>query len=130
MNCISPALKTTFDSKPVTDTNRTHIETHVSKHNHHSYTHIPNSKTMARGMRVALLNICSLFHKTLSLFNFLTINKVDVMAINETWLNSSIYNASLMLPGYAIFRLDRPTHGGGVLILVEINILLTMRTQL
>ena len=34
-------------------------------------------------------------------------NDFDILSISETWFNSSLTNASVEIPGYRIFRLDR-----------------------
>ena len=50
-------------------------------------------------------------------------NKVDVLAISETWLNSSISNAEVEIQGYKIHRLDRKRkRGGGVCIYIRNNL--------
>ena len=51
-------------------------------------------------------------------------NKVDViLAISETWLNSSILNAEVEIQGYRIHRLDlKYKRGGGVCIYVRNNL--------
>ena len=50
-------------------------------------------------------------------------NKVDVLAISETWLYSSISNAEVEIQGYKIHRLDRKCkRGGGVCIYIRNNL--------
>ncbi len=41
-----------------------------------------------------------------------------VVGVVETWFNASIPDVSLNVPSYSILRFDRPTHGGGVMLLV------------
>ena len=36
------------------------------------------------------------------------------MTLSETWLNESILDSEISIPGYNLFRLDRGEHGGGV----------------
>jgi hypothetical protein len=43
----------------------------------------------------------------------------DAIAIQETKLNSDFYDGELQLKGYDIHRLDRNSHGGGVLIAIK-----------
>ena len=45
----------------------------------------------------------------------------DVVAVTESWTNSSILDSELTLPGYTLFRRDRPVNreGGGVLLAVS-----------
>ena len=42
--------------------------------------------------------------------------KCDVICISETWLDHSIDDVQVNLPGYQIYRRDRNRHGGGVAI--------------
>lgn len=48
-------------------------------------------------------------------------NQFDIIALTETWLNSSISNYEILPLGYKIFRKDRETgrRGGGVLLAVK-----------
>ena len=39
---------------------------------------------------------------------------VDILAINETRLDSSIQNGEVSIPGYTLERKDRHRNGGGV----------------
>ena len=49
----------------------------------------------------------------------------SVVALVETWLDSSISDLEIFIPGYSIIRLDRNRHGGGILFYIknEITIL-------
>lgn len=54
----------------------------------------------------------------------------EVICICETWLNESILNSEI-LPGYSIFRRDRPDRvGGGILVAVKDNLRTTRRLDL
>jgi len=39
--------------------------------------------------------------------------------ITETWLSDTIYDAEILPYNYTIFRKDRPSRGGGVLLAVD-----------
>lgn len=45
----------------------------------------------------------------------------DIIGVTESWANSEILDAEISLPGYDLFRKDRPVnrHGGGVLLYVR-----------
>ena len=45
----------------------------------------------------------------------------DIIGITESWANPDIADAELMVPGYDLFRRDRPvsSRGGGVLLYVK-----------
>ena len=46
-------------------------------------------------------------------------NKFDVFTISETWLNNTVSDLELEIPGYSLHRLDRQTKkGGGVCVYV------------
>ena len=46
----------------------------------------------------------------------------DVICITETWLNPQLNNANLGLSNFCIFRRDRPTREGGILIAIKANL--------
>ncbi len=41
-----------------------------------------------------------------------------VVGVVERWLNKLMPDGCLNVPGFAILRFDRPTHGGGGLLLL------------
>ena len=72
-------------------------------------------------MKVAHLNVRSLRNKVDLLRQDLTNdNAVDVLTLSETWLNSSITDGELQLPGFSCIRQRRRENrsGGGVIIYV------------
>ena len=46
-------------------------------------------------------------------------NSFDILAISETWLSDKIPNELVNIPGFNVYRKDRPSHGGGVLIYIK-----------
>lgn len=81
---------------------------------------ICNTPTYTSGLTVSHHNIRSIFNKSLDVVHNMSTHNIDFMSFNETWLTSSISNASLYFPNYHFFRLDRSaSHGGGILILVK-----------
>lgn len=44
---------------------------------------------------------------------------MHVLSVNETWLDSSIPDANIFIPGYNVHRRDRTTHGGGVCLYIR-----------
>ena len=52
--------------------------------------------------------------------------KPDVVGITESWLNDSIFTAEVHIPGYVVYRQDRPDTsrgiGGGVLLYVKADL--------
>ncbi|CAH3034725.1 unnamed protein product [Porites lobata] len=49
-------------------------------------------------------------------------NKFDIFTVSETWLNSSVTDLEIEIPGYVIYRIDRQARvGGGVCAYVSRN---------
>ena len=47
-------------------------------------------------------------------------NDFDILTISETWLNGSVHDSEIVIPGYTIKRLDRTNKtGGGVCVFVK-----------
>ena len=46
----------------------------------------------------------------------------SVVAVTETWLSGSFFDNEILPTGYSIFRKDRPSRGGGVLLAVASHI--------
>lgn len=46
-------------------------------------------------------------------------NSIDILCLCETFLNNSISDSQIHLEGYSIFRRDRPSNGGGLVIYVK-----------
>ena len=46
-------------------------------------------------------------------------DRYDVVGITESWGTSDVTDAELNLPGFHLFRADRRTRGGGVLLYVS-----------
>ena len=43
----------------------------------------------------------------------------NIIGLTETWLRDSLLNSEILPTGYTIYRLDRPSRGGGVLLAVK-----------
>lgn len=50
------------------------------------------------------------------------IKKIDVLALNETRLDSSISDELVAIDGYDLIRADRNRYGGGVCIYIRCNV--------
>lgn len=64
---------------------------------------------------VAYYNARSLFPKIDRLHALVTANMPDTVCIVESWLDNSISDSEITLPGYIIVCLDQNCHGGGIL---------------
>ena len=60
----------------------------------------------------------------------ITVNAIDILCVNETWLSPDISDSLIAIPGFKIFRRDRDTAGGGVLLYVREHIDATARQDL
>ena len=69
--------------------------------------------------KLCLWNARSLVNKLRSFQSFIYSSSFSIYAITETWLTSSIFDGELLPSDYSIYRHDRPTRGGGVLIAVH-----------
>ena len=61
---------------------------------------LASSLSSLRGIGMADLNVCSLFRKLDEIVIMLQSSNIDVLCLNETWLNDSIDNIDLGIPGY------------------------------
>ena len=68
--------------------------------------------TAGVALTVGLLNVQSLKPKLLELADELHHASYDILALNETWLRPSTPSRLLVLPGYRLFRADRPDGRG------------------
>ena len=67
----------------------------------------PTSTLNAPACNIAHINICSLRHKVDQLHDMIVQNNIHIMAVTETWLDNSIGDTEVSLPGYTLFRRDR-----------------------
>ena len=44
--------------------------------------------------------------------------QIDIVCVNETWIHGNIDNSEILNSDYTIFRKDRETRGGGVLLAI------------
>ena len=65
------------------------------------------------------LNIRSLLNKVDQLCLFVIEHNFDIIGINETWLDESVDDSEISIPGYSIIRKDRNRFGGGVCFYVK-----------
>ena len=77
---------------------------------------------LTRGFKIASINLASLFKHIDQLRIYMLPKTVDILAINETRLDSSIQNGEISIPGYTLERKDRNRSGGGVALYVRDSI--------
>lgn len=71
-----------------------------------------NRKT---SMTIVHLNARSLLHFD-DVAALLSTHRPEVLTVSETWLDPSVGNSEIHIPGYSLFRSDRNRCGGGVAI--------------
>ena len=91
-----------------------------------SLNSIPNE----RGFKMAFLNIVSLPKKIDEIRYSMSNKLIDLIAFNETRLDSSITNGMIHLNDYDIIRKDRSRNGGGVCIYLRNSINYIIRQDL
>ena len=74
-------------------------------------------------MSVAHLNVRSVASREnfCLLKQTVTTNNFDIFRVSESWLDRTVCDADILIPGYTTFRQDRGPHkkGGGVLVYVK-----------
>ena len=78
-----------------------------------------HAQTTQHDIKFAHINIRSLRNKIHEIHTILSTHDIHVLSINETWLDDSISDATLQIPGYILYRHDRTSRGGGVCFYVE-----------
>ena len=80
------------------------------------------TKYKVKGLSVSHMNVQSLIPCLDEIKIWLKENPYDVFTLSETWLDSTIHDSELKIPGYVIERTDRNRHGGGVAIYIKDDI--------
>lgn len=69
-----------------------------------------------RGFKISHLNVRSITHK---MDTILLLKDKTLKTRPETWLNPSVTDAEITIPGYSVVRKDRTSRGGGVAIFIR-----------
>ena len=51
--------------------------------------------------------------------SFVYASKFSIFCLSETWLSSHIYDSEIFPSNFVVYRKDRPSRGGGVLIAIN-----------
>ena len=81
-----------------------------------------HSNWLSSSISVCLFNSRSLVHKLSKFQSFVYSNPLDIYCITETWLPDVIFDNEILPSGYNIFRKDRGSRGGSVLLAVADSI--------
>ena len=83
-----------------------------------------------KGLHFIHLNTRSLPPKVDELRLIASSSKAAIIGITETWLDDSVSDTEINIPGYLLYRQDRKRSGGGVCIYVRSDIHYSPRTDL
>jgi exonuclease III len=114
------------NSNDILNNNHSQIDDHMSNDSLNRFNCIPNK----RGFKMACLNIVSLPKKIDEISHFLSNKILDIFAINETRLDSTITDNMIHIDGYDVVRKDRARNGGGVCIYLRNSINYKVRSDL
>ena len=76
------------------------------------------------------MNVCSLRNKIHEIHQILFTHKIHILSVNETWLDSSVADSIISVPGYSLYRKDRNLHGGGVCFYVHSDLKVKQHYQI
>ncbi len=77
----------------------------------------------AKGLKIIHLNIRSLLPEMHLLRAWVAHNNPNIITLSETWLSSKIPDREIKLVNYVLYRADRDSRGGGVVIYVSSNLI-------
>ena len=79
---------------------------------------------------IGFMNVCHLRNKLEDVSEFMEEHSIDIMCLAETFLDSTIPDGAVSIPGYKLMRRDRPTAGGGVVVYARNSIKCNRRCDL
>ena len=91
---------------------------------------IRNLGSSKRGLLICSLNAPSLRRHKDELEVLMRENKIDILALSETKLDSKTEEEQVSIPGYTVLRCDRNSHGGDVAIYLRYTLNFEHRTDL
>ena len=66
-----------------------------------------------------VFNAHNLFNKISPFLSFVYSSEINIYCICETWLSDFVYDCEIILVNFTIYRKDRPSRGGGILVAVS-----------
>ena len=69
-----------------------------------------------KGLKIVHLNVHYLYPKLDEIKIILANQNIDILCLSETFLNNTFSNNELLIDNYKMFRKDRSTMGGGLVI--------------
>ena len=83
-----------------------------------------------KGLHIAHLNIHYLYPKLDEVKLLTNYQNIDIFCLCETFLNQQFSDNELQIPDYNIFRKDRQSHGGGLIVYTKSNLACIHREDL
>ena len=83
------------------------------------FTDSQSTKSIPTGFSVFHSNTRSIYNSLCDLKDFTSDYKPSILALSETWLDTSVVDAELTIKGYSLYRKDRNRHGGGVAVYLK-----------
>lgn len=77
---------------------------------------------MKSNIKIGHLNVRSLYTGFNELIDIINNNKLDILALSETWLSEDTPLDAFSIPGFNLYRKDRLTRGGGVAVYIRDSI--------
>ncbi len=123
-NCIESDINVDLSAnKRLDDMNIPPIDTPVlSNVNSSCNFTTPDFRKCKNGITVSHMNVQSILPSLDEIKLWLKENPYDIFTLSETWLDSSVNDSEIHIPGYVIERADRNRHGGGVAVYIKNDI--------
>jgi len=86
--------------------------------------------THAKQLVMGHLNINSIRNKFHEIYDILSHELIDVFGLSETKLDQSFTSSQFRIPDYSLYRSDRTSHGGGIMVYVKSSIPHRVRNDL
>lgn len=83
-----------------------------------------------KGLHFLHINARSLLNKKDEVHALAEASNAAVLAVSETWLDDTITDGEIAIPGYLVERKDRKRDGGGVCLYIKNNLAYNKRTDL
>lgn len=75
-----------------------------------------------KSIKVALVNVRSLLSCLEDVWHSISSESIDLLGLNETWLDKNVSDDEVCLRGFSIVRNDRTQNGGGVAMMIADHI--------
>ena len=82
------------------------------------------------GVNIVSWNICNISNKLDELAHLLLHGNIDILGLQETFLNSNTLDSVLQVNGFNFFRKDRGANGGGILVYIRNSLKVLRRSDL